>query len=143
MKRASRRPARSNRSALAAAVDDLVWRIPLSGVFLEISQIRRCLIFLCRHKQAIRTQVVRLLANRDMGIVFGANILTPPDRLVGDEAMIVPRDHPWPRQSIVNGGNLVVEQIGVCAVNKDALLDNGLVVAMERDAAGVVGTGAF
>src|SRR5258708_37324617 len=115
----------------------------LSAVVLEISQIRRCLIFLCGHEQAIRTQVVRLLANRHMGIVFGANILAPPDRLVGDDAMIVPRDHPRPRQGIVNGGNLVTEQVGVGAVDKDALLDDGLVVAVERDAAGVIGARAF
>src|SRR6266851_406274 len=122
------------------------WPLPrttLSAVFLEIPQIRCCLFFLCWHEQAVRTQVVRLLANRDMGIVFGTNILTPPDRLVGDDAMIVPRDHPGPRQGIVNGGNLVMEQIGVCAVNKDALLDDGLVVAMERDAAGVIGARAL
>src|SRR5215467_5421946 len=115
----------------------------LSGVVLEIAQIRRRLIFLCGHEQAIRAQVVRLLANRHMGIVFGADILTPPDRLVGNDTMVVPRDHPRPRQGIVDGGDLVMEQVGVGAVDKDALLDDGLVVAMERDAAGIIGARAL
>src|SRR5579871_6987677 len=135
--------ARRSRGGPAAQWRDRRARAKSSLVFLEISQIRRRLVFLCRHEQPVGTQIVGLFANRHVGVIFGAHVLAPPDRLVGDDAMIVPRDHPWARQGIVNGGNLVMKQVRVGAVEKDALADNGPVVAMERDAAGVIGAGAL
>jgi hypothetical protein len=59
------------------------------GLF-EIPQIRRRLVLLRRHQQAFGAQVVGLLADADMDIVLGTDVLAPPDRLVGDESVIGP-----------------------------------------------------
>ena len=63
-----------------------------------------------------------------MDVVFGADVLTPPDRLVGDDAVIDPAIHLRPRQGIVDGGDLVMVQVVPGLVDIDALLDQSLVV---------------
>jgi hypothetical protein len=69
-----------------------------------------------------------------MDVVFGADVLTPPDRLVGDDAVIDPAVHLRPRQGIVDGGDLVVEQVVLALVDIDALLDQSFIVLMEGNA---------
>jgi hypothetical protein len=51
----------------------------LSSLRLEISQIRRRLILARRHQQAVRAQHVILLADGDVRIAFGADVLEPDE----------------------------------------------------------------
>src|SRR5215471_12679583 len=64
---------------------------------LEISQIRRSLIFLRRHQEAFCAEVIVLRTDANMVVAFGANILAPPDRLVGRHPTIGLHDNPGRR----------------------------------------------
>ena len=113
----------------------------LTAVLLEIPPIRRRLVLLGRHQPAVRAQVVGFVGDADMDVVFGADVLTPPDRLVGDDAVIDPAVHLRPRQSIVDGGDLVMEQVVPGLVDVDALLGQSFIVLMEGDAGVFIGAG--
>src|SRR5262249_46290816 len=106
---------------------------------LEILQVRRRLVLLRRHQVAVGADVVDLLADADMRIVLGADRLAPPDSLPARGATIVLGDGPGPRQGVVDGGDLVVQQVHIALVEIDALLDHGLVVLVHRNAGAVEG----
>src|SRR6266403_606408 len=46
---------------------------------------------------------------------------------------------PWPREGVVHDGDFVVQDVGIALVEIDALLDNSLVVVMQRYAASLQG----
>ena len=69
-----------------------------------------------------------------MAIVLGA-IELEPDRIV--LTLVVPGDGPGPRQRMIEGGYLVMQEIGVGRIEIEPLLENGLIVGVERNA-GVV-----
>jgi hypothetical protein len=72
-----------------------------------------------------------------MLVALAADCVTGPDRLVRFDAAKGLLDQPRPGQRMIEGGDLVVQQIGIGLVEIDALLDDGLVVGMQRDAGGV------
>ena len=60
--------------------------LPIFGLplgFLEISQVRRCLILLCGHEQTIRTRKIVLLTNKDLGVVLWAADFGPVRPRIG------------------------------------------------------------
>src|SRR5262245_51770759 len=83
-----------------------------------------------------------------MHVVLGANVLAPPDWLVGDDALEVLDHGPRAGQRIIDRGEFEVQQVWVALVEVEALPDNGAAIGMERDAGGVVdarvvGAGSF
>src|SRR5262249_289486 len=80
---------------------------------LEKSRVGRRLVFPRRHQVAVRAQVVALLADDHPGIPLRANELAP-DRSRTRIAIVVLGHGPRPRQGIVDGRNLVIENVGVC-----------------------------
>ena len=87
------------------------WRsLPRS---VEISQIRWRLIFLDRHQEAVGAQEIVLFPDDNMNVVFGTNILAPPDRLVCRDTTVVLHDRPRTRQRIVDGCDFVVQEVGI------------------------------
>src|SRR5207302_871867 len=76
------------------------------------------------------------------GVVLGANLLDPAWRRIGI-AFILFRHRPGSAQRVVNGGDFVVHDVWIGFVLVDPLLDDGLVVGMQRKAVGAVGTLAF
>src|SRR5260221_197475 len=88
-------------------------------------------------RKAHAAEEITLLADADMCISFAANRVAEPSRLVGRDAPVGFVDQPRPGQGMIDGGNVVVQQIRGGLVEIDALLDDGLVVFVQRDAAGV------
>src|SRR5258707_5396188 len=109
---------------------------------VEILQIRRRLIFAGRHQQAIGAEEVVVLADHHMRIVLAADPLAP-DRLRIGIAQIVFRHRPRARQSMVNGGDFVVQDARIGFVDVDALLEHALIVLVQRQAACVIGARAL
>src|SRR4029453_7234503 len=93
---------------------------------VEIAQIRWRLILLGRHQEAVGTEEIVLLADDDMNVVFGADVLAPPDRSLGGDAAIVLDDGPGTRQCIVEHRDLVVQNVGISLVEINPFLDHGL-----------------
>src|SRR5258708_34758586 len=100
-------------------------------------------ILLNRHQEAVGAQEIVLLPDDDVNVVFGTNILTPPDWLVRDNATVVLHDRPWTRQRIVDRGDFIVQKTRIGFVEINLFLDEGATVFVERNAAGVVGAGVF
>src|SRR5216683_1277045 len=107
-------------------------------VLPKITQIRRRLVLHGGHQEAVAAEVINLLANADMNIAFAANLVAKPDRFAAGDASEGLVDHPWPGQRMVDGGDVVVQQVAIGLVEIDALLDDGLVVGMQRDSGGVI-----
>src|SRR5262249_1542928 len=105
---------------------------------LEIAQVGWPLVLLGRHQQAVVAEEIVVLADDDMRIVLRANVLAPPDGLLGRNAAVVLRDGPRTRQGAVDHGDLVVEDVGIGAVEIEAFLDDGLPIFVERDAARLI-----
>src|SRR5215813_7327573 len=78
---------------------------------VEIAQIRRRLILLDRHQEAVGAEEIVLLADDDMNIVFHADVLAPPDRSLGGDAAVVLGDGPRTRQRIVDHGDFVMQNV--------------------------------
>jgi hypothetical protein len=73
-------------------------------------------------------------------VVLAALILRPEDVALAPERL---QHRPRPGQRVVDGGDLITKQVLVLLVERDALVDNRLVVAMKRDAAGFVNAWAL
>jgi len=80
-----------------------------SLVFLEIAQVRRWLILGGRHQKAITTQKVDFFADADVSIPFATHCMAEPSGFVGSHTPIRLVHHPWPRESMVDGGDVVVQ----------------------------------
>jgi hypothetical protein len=87
---------------------------------------------------AFRAQEIIVLADAHMQIVLRANDLAPHRSGVG-LAPVVPGHGPRTRQGVIDHRNLVVQDIRIALVEKEAFLDDGLVVAMQRQAAFIEG----
>src|SRR5215471_15351671 len=94
---------------------------------IEAAQVRGLLILPDRHQEAIGAQEIILLADDDVLVVGGADVLAPS---VVALATIAAGDGPGPRQRVVDGGDLVAQQVGIGLVEADALLDDGALVRM-------------
>jgi hypothetical protein len=129
------RPAIAVNKSLANCV---ILRVPLnwsscasfSGL-LEIPQIRRRLILLDWHQEAVGAQIVVFLADHDVDAALYAGdpaegrigIGVVPERLV---------DAPGPRQGMIDRGDLVVHQVRIALVEMEPLLEDRLIVEGER-----------
>src|SRR5215472_13460746 len=104
---------------------------------LEISQIGGRLVLLLRHQHALGAEVVALVADRDVALSVGADIFAPfrPRPAGAAEAL---GDRPGPGQRMVDHRDLVAQNVAVGAVEIEELLDDALVVGMQRNAARVV-----
>src|SRR5262245_11326218 len=104
----------------------------------EKLQTRRRLALLGGHQIAFLVQAIGLVGDTHCLHVIDAEIFRPlRPRLRRPAIALLHR--PGPRQGVVGDGHLVVQQILVCLVEIDALLDDGLVVLMQRNAAEVEG----
>src|SRR6516225_9401648 len=77
-----------------------------------------------------------------MRIVFRANV-REPDRTRIAIARGLLFLHPGPRQRMVDHRDLVMEQVGIGLVEIDALLDDGLTVAVERHPRNIIAARQF
>src|SRR6266700_2619066 len=105
---------------------------------LEIFQIGSRLAFADGHQIAVGGQNVVLLADGDVVVVLGANIFGPDHLLLVPLAMRAARHRPRAGERMVDRGDFVAEDVRVRLVEKNPLLDDGLAVLMERNAAGIV-----
>src|ERR1700719_1496676 len=110
---------------------------------LEVAQIRWRLVFLGRHQQAVGAEEVDLVGDADMDVVLGADVLAPPDWFGGCSAPKVLGDRPGTSQSVVDGGDLVVQHVGIAFVEPDALPDDGPVVLVKRNSRRLIGAGTL
>src|SRR5205823_3849706 len=99
------------------------WRL------IEIAQIRRLLAFSDRHQEAICAQEIVVPANDDVLIIEATGVLLPYAIAV---APVAPGDRPRTGQRVVEGRDLVVQDIGIGLVEADALLDDSRFILMER-----------
>src|SRR6266567_8409689 len=106
------------------------------SILFEIFQLRRRLVLLGRPERAVLADVVILLADADVMVAFRAVVIEPHRIAL---ATISLENRPGTRQGIVDGGDLVVQKIVVGLVEIDALLHQGLVVLVQRNAAGIEG----
>ncbi len=104
---------------------------------LEIPQIRRRLVLPGGHQQAVRAQVVVLLADDDIHVALGAENLAP----VRTRIRVAPKglvDAPGPRQGVVEHGDLVMQKVRIVPVEMEAFLEGRLIVEGERQPGRVV-----
>src|SRR5262245_10990058 len=118
------------------------FNIMLVLLWLEVAQIRRRLIFLGRHQEPIGAQHVALPADLDMGIALGTDALAPDRARVLHAAIFLDRA-PRARERIVERGDLHHENVRVRLVLVDALLEDALIVRMQRQAGVVIGARPF
>src|SRR5712671_2736014 len=109
----------------------------LFGGWAEIAQIWRRLAAFGGHQQPLGAQVVGLAADLDMAVAFGADPLAP-DRPLPLLANVALLHRPGARQRIVDGGDLVVQQVGLGLVEIDPLLDDRGIVGVQRQPAGII-----
>src|SRR5712671_1784192 len=102
----------------------------------EIFQIRRRLVLPGGHQEALRAEHVVLIRNGDMIVGLAAILLAPCGIGIGTTPVVL-RDRPGTRQRVVDHGDLVMGNIGVILVDVYPFLDDGLIVGMQRKAAGV------
>src|SRR5215510_3666356 len=110
----------------------------LSVGLLEIAQVGRRLVLLGRHKVAVGAEKVVLLTDADVVIAFAANLVGKPERFIAYHASIGLLDHPRPGQRMVDGGDVVAHQVRIGLVEIDALLDDGLIIRMQRNSARII-----
>src|SRR4030095_6812472 len=75
---------------------------------IEMPQVGWRLALLCRHEEPVRAEEVALLADGDVIVVLRTQILAPERILIGGAAIALGYD-PWPRERIVDDGNLVAQ----------------------------------
>src|SRR6266852_928742 len=102
---------------------------------LEISQIRRRLVFLGGHQQAVAGKEVVFLAEHHMIVGLVAIIVLPQFVAV---TPICLGDRPRPRQRVVDRCDLIVQEVRIVLVQRNPLQDDRLVVGVQRQAAGLV-----
>src|SRR2546429_9267575 len=90
--------------------------------------------------RSICAQEIVVLADDDVLVIQATGVLVPYAIAV---APVAPGDRPRTGQRVVDGGNLVVQDIGIGLVEANALLDDGRRILMEWHAACVVAAGVF
>src|SRR5262245_55813714 len=107
---------------------------------VEVPQVRRRLARAAWPELAVDPNVVGLSFDEDVVVVLGAAVLDPHSIT---RAIVAARHRPGPGQRIVVGGDLVTQDVRVGLVEEDALLDDGLIVLVQRDAARIEDARAF
>jgi hypothetical protein len=100
----------------------------------EIPQIRRRLVLFGRHEQTVTAQKVDFFADVDVNIVFRAHGFLPPDRLPGLGAAVIFGNRPRSRERVIERGDFIMQHVRVDLVEVDPLLDDRLIVFVQRDA---------
>jgi hypothetical protein len=103
----------------------------------EESQIRRRLVLSGGHQEAVRAEHVVLVGDGDVIVGFRTILFRPSGIGIIRAAPVVLHDGPRPRQRVVDHRDLVMGYIAVVLVDVNPFLDDGLVVGMQRKAAGV------
>src|SRR5262249_59407732 len=98
---------------------------------IEVSQVRRRLVLAGGHQVAFRAEEVALPADFNVAIALRAIFLLP-DRFFVRVAAVALGDGPWTRQRAIDRRDLVEHDVGVGPVERDPLLDDGLIVAVQR-----------
>src|SRR5580693_6422942 len=91
--------------------------------FLEIAQVRRRLALAARHQAAVGAEEIGFAADEEVlavGVLAG---VLEPGRLA--LAPIAAGHGPGPRQSVVDGGDLVAQDVRIVAVEMDEFGDDG------------------
>src|SRR5262249_9773581 len=109
---------------------------------LEVAQVRRRLVLPRWHQSAVRAQEIVLPSDADVTVALGADLLEP-FRLIDWLANGFLGDRPGMRERVVDRRHFVRQRVGIVLVPKDPLLDDALIVRVQRDAGGVVGTGTL
>jgi hypothetical protein len=78
-----------------------------------------------------------------MSISFAANLMVKPKRLIAHDAPESLCHLPRAGQRMIDGGDVVVKEVLVGLVEVDALLNNGLVILMQRDTGGIKDAGTL
>jgi hypothetical protein len=81
----------------------------------EIEQVRRLLAFFGGHQQSVPAEVIVLLPDEDLRVVFDADRLEPFRQRIGI-AQVFAVGGPRPRQRVVDDRDLVVQDVGVVLV---------------------------
>src|SRR5215510_9205046 len=124
------------RGALVRPIDPV---LPLLPGLVEIAQIGRRLVLPGRHQVAVRAQKIVLAADDDVQIALGTDGLAP-DRLRILVTTVALVHRPRTDQGMVDDGNVITQKIAVRLVEPDPLLDDGLVVPVQRQPGAVEGT---
>src|ERR1700722_9042962 len=101
---------------------------------IEIAQVRRRLAFAGRHQAAVGAEEIVLPADEEVVVVGAFAGMLEPCGLAF--APVDPGHRPWPRQGVVDGGDLVLQGVRIVAVEMDVFLDDGLVVLVQGQAGG-------
>src|SRR5262245_23832603 len=116
--------------------------LPLILCWREIFYVRRGLILLRRHQEAVGAEHVALPADLDMGVVLGTDALAPDRTRILHAAIFLGRA-PWARERIVERGDLHHENVRIGLVLIDPLLEDALIVRVQRQACVVIGARPF
>src|SRR4051812_16076335 len=98
-------------------------------------QVGRRLALARRYQQSIGAKEIVLAGNLDMLVPFGANRFRPDRLVICRDATIFLGRRPRSRQRTVDGSDLI-DDVGIGLVSVDALLDDSLVVLVQRTARG-------
>src|SRR6516162_9618261 len=109
---------------------------------LEVSRVGWWLIAAGRHKVAVGADHVGFMPDLDLSVILGAKIFQPGRLRIGIAAVALVH-RPGPRERMVDDRDLVVQQVRIGPVEMDALLEDGLIVVMKRQAGAVIGTGTL
>src|SRR5258708_27873480 len=105
--------------------------------WLEIAQIRWRLVLVGRHQLAVGAAKIVFFLDADMRVGFRANLREPHRTGIWIAGGLLDLDV-GPRQRMIEHGDLVIKGVGVGLVEVDPLLDDGLIIPVERDARDIV-----
>src|SRR5262252_6117525 len=111
-------------------------------ILFEIPQVRRRLVLFGGHQVTVPAQEIALPADFHITIALGTHLLDPL-RLFDRHPGIFLDHRPWPRERMVERRDLVIEDVWVGFVGVKPLLENALVIGMERKAGRVIRSGTF
>src|SRR5215831_18169784 len=103
---------------------------------IEMPQIRWWLALADRHQEPVGAQHVVIATDLYMVVVLGTDALPVSLAQIGI-VLVAFDDRPGARQGIVDGRDLVDEEIRIGPVTVDSFLDDSLVVAVQRDTSGI------
>src|SRR3977135_716484 len=91
--------------------------------FLEMTQIGCRLTFAHRHQQTVGTEEIHFLTDGDIRVVL-LTVEFPPSRSRVRVAAEIPGYDPWPGQGMVDHRDLVMQNVLIVLVEKDAFLED-------------------
>ena len=112
-------------------------------LFVEIFKVRRLLALAHGHEKALWADLVVLVSNLNVGAVFKAGEFVPLRRHCRGIAAVAARHRPGPRERMVGGRDLIMQDVRIGLVGIDLLLDDRLAILVEGNAAGPVAFAAL